>query len=99
MGHARRYAERMDLAKVTPRPDLASTGYCLANPGSEYLVYLSEGGKTVVDLSAASGKLTVEWMHPITGQVTPADSIEAGAKREFASPFAGDAVLYIHAPR
>ncbi|MEN6337017.1 MAG: putative collagen-binding domain-containing protein [Phycisphaerales bacterium] len=95
MGHARRYAERMDLAKATPRPELASTGYCLADPGSEYLVYLPEGGKATVDLSAAKSKLAVEWSHPITGKITPADPIDAGAKREFAAPFEGDAVLYL----
>jgi hypothetical protein len=95
MGHARRYAERMDLAKATPRPELASTGHCLADPGSEYLVYLPEGGKATVDLSAAKSKLAVEWSHPITGKITPADPIDAGAKREFAAPFEGDAVLYL----
>ena len=98
MGHARRYAERMNLAKATPRPELASTGYCLANPGSEYLVYLPEGGKATVDLSAAKGRLAVEWSHPITGQVTPAEPVEGGAKQEFAAPFAGDAVLYLYKP-
>lgn len=95
MGHARRYAERMDLARVTPRGELASTGYCLAHPGSEYLVYLPEGGKVMVDLSATGGKLAVEWMHPITGQVTRANPVEGGTKREFDAPFAGDGVLYL----
>jgi GxxExxY protein len=99
MGHARRYAERMNLAKATPRPELASTGYCLANSGSEYLVYLPEGGKATVDLSAARGRFAVEWSHPITGQVTPAEPVEAGARREFAAPFEGDAVLYLSAKR
>ena len=30
---------RMDLAGMTPRGELTSTGYCLAKPGAEYLVY------------------------------------------------------------
>ena len=38
MGDTLAYANRMNLAKATPRGDLASTGYCLANPGEEYLV-------------------------------------------------------------
>jgi hypothetical protein len=46
MGQTLRFANRMNLAKMVPRNDLASTGYCLANPGSEYLVYLpSEEGQ------------------------------------------------------
>jgi hypothetical protein len=40
MGVAREVAERVDLASMEPRGDLASTGYCLAAPGREYLVYL-----------------------------------------------------------
>ncbi len=54
MGHARRLAERINLAAMTPSRDLASTGYCLADPGKEYLVYVPEGGEVAVDLSAAS---------------------------------------------
>ena len=40
MGMTLAYARRMDLSQMRPRGDLASSGYCLANPGSEYLVYL-----------------------------------------------------------
>jgi len=32
LGQTRRFAERISLAAVTPQPDLASTGYCLAQP-------------------------------------------------------------------
>ena len=40
MGMTLAYARRMDLSHMRPRGDLTSSGYCLANPGSEYLVYL-----------------------------------------------------------
>jgi hypothetical protein len=46
MGYTLAYAKRINLAAMTPRPDLCSTGYCLANPvasGAEYLVYLPSG--------------------------------------------------------
>ena len=39
MGMTLAYANRMDLAGMTPRGELTSTGYCLAKPGAEYLVY------------------------------------------------------------
>ncbi|MBM4083536.1 MAG: hypothetical protein FJ272_02005 [Planctomycetes bacterium] len=52
---------------MTPRNDLASTQYCLADPGKEYLVYLPEGGEVTVDLTAASRTLAVEWFNPRTG--------------------------------
>jgi hypothetical protein len=85
----------MDLAASRPAGDLASTGYCLAVPGREYLVYLPDGGDVTVDLSAAKGKLTVEWMHPIAGETTPGDAVEGGGRRTVKAPFAGDAVLYL----
>ena len=37
MGQSRRYAMRMDLAATEPHGELASTGFCLANPGQGVL--------------------------------------------------------------
>jgi hypothetical protein len=93
-----RYAERMNLAAMTPRNDLASTKYCLANPAkqkAEYLVYLPEGGSVTVDLAGSEGALVVEWFDPKTGKTTDGESIAGGAARQFTAPFAGDAVLYL----
>ncbi|MBM3878125.1 MAG: hypothetical protein FJ387_00125 [Verrucomicrobia bacterium] len=98
MGHSRHYAERMNLAKARPLPALASTGYCLAAPGAEYLVYAPEGGKFTVDLSAADGALTAEWLHPPTGTIKSAATVEGGTRREFTAPSPGDAVLFLRRP-
>ncbi|MBM3335503.1 hypothetical protein FJY63_12655, partial [Candidatus Sumerlaeota bacterium] len=87
MGHTRRYAERMNLAAMTPRNDLASTQYCLANPGREYLVYLPDGGEVTVDLTAGKGALSVEWFNPRTGVATNGGKVAGGAKRSFKTPF------------
>jgi hypothetical protein len=95
MGQARRLARRIDLAASRPSGELASTGYCLAVPGREYLVYLPDGGEATVDLSAAKAKLAVEWSHPITGVTIPGEAVEGGAKRTVKAPFAGDAALYL----
>ena len=62
---------------------------------AEYLVYLPEGGKVTVDLSAAEGDLAAEWIHPKTGKAQPAGAVRGGAKRDLAAPVAGDAVLYL----
>ncbi|MFC1717657.1 DUF6298 domain-containing protein [Candidatus Poribacteria bacterium] len=97
MGYTLRYASRMNLASAKPHNDLASTKYCLANPGVEYLVYLPDGGNVTVDLSAASGTLAVEWFDPSTDETTSAEAIAGGGKQDLAAPFSGDAVLYITA--
>ena len=93
MGHAVRLAGRMDLACMRPRCELASTGYCLANPGREYLVYLPEGGEVTVDLSDAGGEVSVEWSRPSDGS-TELGTVPGGAERDLPAPLTGDAVLY-----
>jgi hypothetical protein len=100
LGQTRRFAERIRLAVVTPRRDLASSGYCLADPGREYLVYLPAPGKIRVDLSPATGSFTVEWFDPRTGQTRPGTAIRGGGVTALDSPFPeGDAVLYLEASR
>jgi hypothetical protein len=95
MGHALQLSRRVNLASLTPRGILASSKYCLANPGKEYVVYLPDGGEVAVDLSAATGPFKVEWVHPIEGTVTSADSATGGGRHKFKAPFSGDAVLYL----
>jgi hypothetical protein len=97
MGHTRRYAERTDLTKATPQPALATTGYCLANPGREYLVYLPEAGSVTVDLSGTQGELAAEWFHPEAGEPTKGKVVQGGGSVRFQTPFQSkDAVLYLH---
>lgn len=95
MGVARRCAERIDLAAATPQTDLASTGYCLANPGKEYVIYLPDGGDVKVNLSGAHGQFLVEWIHPITGKTEPGKEVDGGQWSAFESPLVGDAVLFL----
>jgi hypothetical protein len=42
LGYCLDYANRMDLVSMSPQNTLASTTYCLANPGSEYLAVHSQ---------------------------------------------------------
>ena len=96
MGDTRRYAERMNLAKMTPHAEICSSRYCLANPGEEYLVYLPEGGHVTLDLCAVNGKFSVEWFFPQLGRAIPGGRPLLGG--DFAvttAPFTGDAVLYL----
>ena len=95
MGQARRLAERINLAAMQPNSELASTGYCLANPGKEYLIFVPGDREAMVDLTSVSGKVTVEWLHPVDGTITAAEPTDGGAKRPFRAPFAGEAVLHL----
>jgi hypothetical protein len=97
MGYTLRFAKRMNLAAMVPHNEIASTSYCLANPGNEYLVYLPTSGTITVDLSAASGALAAEWFDPNKDATIDGGTIEGGARRSFKSPFGRDAVLYLKA--
>jgi hypothetical protein len=48
VGKTVEYAGKLDLAHVSPRGDLASTGFCLAKPGEQYVVYQPAGGAFTV---------------------------------------------------
>ena len=100
MGYALTFAKRMNLLAMRPHGELASTGFCLANPTSqngEYLVYVPQAGTSTVDLSATPGTLVVEWFRPSDGQSSAGGTVTGGAVRSFSSAFLGsDAVLYLH---
>ncbi len=97
MGHTRRLAERVNLASLRPRDELASTGYCLAHPGKEYVVYQPKAGDPfTVQLDA--GTYQFEWFNPAQGNSAETGRFEAtDGLREFRPPFGGDAVLHLKA--
>jgi hypothetical protein len=96
MGDTRRYAEKMNLVAMMPRPDMCSTRYCLANPAEEYLVYLPEGGSVTVDLCDVSGSFAVEWFLPQLSRTLPgARPLVGGDFAITTAPYTGDAVLYL----
>lgn len=95
MGRARRLADRANLAAMTPRDDLASTGYCLARPGKEYIAYQPTGGAAFT-VKLEPGRYRFEWLDPAGDQPARTGEIEvpAGA-REFKAPIDGEVVLYL----
>jgi hypothetical protein len=99
MGQAIEYSRRKNLARATPQNALASTGYCLAEPGVSYLVFAPEGGEVEVDLTAGQGTFSVEWRNPATGEAKGATSVPGGVNRRLRAPFDGAAVLFLERPR
>jgi hypothetical protein len=96
MGQTRALAQRLDMATMTPHNALASTGYCLAAPGSTYVAFLPTGGRVTLDLGAATGAFGVEWIDPVTGTVSQAKDITGGtADAMLTAPFAEGAVLHL----
>ena len=95
LGHALRLARRLDLAAMTPQNRLASTAYCLADPGNAYAVYVPTGGKAAVALRDTRAHFNVEWFAPSAGKPFADNPVAGGADREFTAPFDGEAVLLL----
>ena len=95
MGSTLTYANRMNLAAMTPQPSLSSTHYCLANAGVEYLVYQPSATSFTVTLIA--GRYEYEWLNPSTNAIASSGTLSvATGNSSFSPPFGGDAVLYLH---
>lgn len=110
MGYTLSYSRRMRLEEMVPHGEIASTGYCLTNHKTQYVVFLPAktywfdalkifeglfGNTATVDLSQATGVLEVEWFDPRSGETRRAGTVAGGAPTEFKAPFGGDAVLYV----
>lgn len=82
LGQTRVWAERIQLATMTPQPDLASTGYCLADvrgPRPELLVYVPRPGSVRVDLRGIDRQLKAEVVETVSD-----------VRREVRVPASGD---------
>ncbi|RMG37723.1 MAG: hypothetical protein D6725_08470 [Planctomycetota bacterium] len=96
LGHVRRLSQQVDLARMAPRDPLASSGYCLAAPGEEYLVLAPEGKPVTVDLRAARGSLRVRWVDCASGRLAAASAnVDGGTHRAFTPPKRSDMVLWL----
>jgi hypothetical protein len=97
LGATRVYADKLDLAHALPSGSLSSTGYCLANPGRQYLVYQPSSGSFTLNVPA--GSYSYEWFNPASGSVTQTGTtaLVSGA-RTFTPPSSGDAVLLLSLP-
>lgn len=95
LGQTGRLASRVNLAAMKPSDRLASTQYCLAEPGEAYIAYLPAGGEVTMDLTDAAGSYQVEWIHPVEGRIQKGAEISGGGARVLKCPLAGDAVLHL----
>jgi len=97
LGITRNYASMMNLAEVIPQSggvNPCSTGYCLYQFGSQYMVYQPLGGPfTIYNLPA--GSYSYEWIHPYNGTQQMGTFDWIGGNRSFTPPFSGDVALFV----
>jgi hypothetical protein len=96
MGQARRFSREIDLARMTPAPELVQTGYVLADRGREYFAFQDGGqGEFWIELKDAPGMYAVKWLDVMTGKMVPGRPIEGGGRRLLTTPFPGPAVAHV----
>ena len=96
LGFSRKIADGSDLIHMVPSGALASSAYCLALPGQEYLVYIPDDQPVTLDLTEAPGIFHSTWIHTLDGSEKPGPDIEGGNELTLISPFQeGEAVLHL----
>lgn len=98
VGHASLFFKNAvaDLGALSPHGELIASGNSVilaANPGSEYVAYLAQGGS--VTINVASGTYTSNWYDPRNGSFTEGSAFSGGSSISFTSPGTGDWVLHI----
>jgi hypothetical protein len=97
MGQALIWSRKVDLAAMAPRPQLASSKYCLANPGREYLVWLPQGERKVT-LTMPAGKYSPTWFATKNAAQQQGKLLShTGGTRQLESPFPGESLLHVRA--
>ena len=95
LGYTRTYAEKMNLSEAVPHNELTSTRYCLANPGTEYLVYQPAPDSSFT-VTLKKGEYIYEWFNPTSGAVEKTGTVKVDKEIfSFTAPFRSDAVLYL----
>lgn len=98
--HLADFVSTIPFETLAPNDALVQSGegYCLADPGTRYVVYLPHGGGVGLDLTAASGSLQVAWYDPRSGSTTPGASATGGTVQTMNAPDGNDWVLSVWTP-
>ena len=99
VGQALTYARRMDLAHAIPRGDLSTTGFCLAIPGEQYVVYQPGDQPFQVSGLETGETYHFEWYGARQGRVMgDGDMTCSGASHLFTPP-EREAILFLRLSR
>ncbi len=67
--------------KLEPSDSLVSSGWCLFQPGREYIVYQGQSQAFTLDIAGAASTLTGEWFDPQTGKRFAAGQFKSGTNK------------------
>jgi hypothetical protein len=86
--------DKMNVFTCAPHNDLLSArkpneAYCMANPGTEYAVYFTDGGEVILDISSLNKPATVQWLDIMKSQWSGPRRIEGKSKLNLRCPSRG----------
>ena len=92
----RETVESLPLDSMVPDNELVSTGFCLAQPGECYLVYLPDGGEFSLNLAKNKKGYSAWLLDPRTGNRSSAGELggESG-EQKFVAPVGGQDWVYV----
>jgi len=84
------FLSRLNFNVLTPDNEFVEQGYCMAEAGKQYLIFLPDGGDALVDLTAvlAGTALECEWLDIYSGERQTAPLEERSFRVELKNPFA-----------
>ncbi len=89
------YAKKLDLASVSPTGNFASTGFCLAKPGYQYVVYQPEDTPFTVYGLRKGTSYYFEWYDTGKNKVVRKGRIRSSGPQQLFTPTNKRAVLYL----
>jgi hypothetical protein len=95
VSRAAAYAKRMDLSNAHPRADLTTTGFCLACPGEQYIIYQPKSGPFEVSALIAQADYLYEWFDTDLYQVVEKDRFRSSAASKSFTPLKKEMVLFL----
>jgi hypothetical protein len=96
----RMLTDEFRIFSTQPRNDLLDNrqpneAYCLADPGSAYAIYFTDGGEVTLDLSAANGQWQRRWLAIGESNWKAAESFRANDRLNLKAPGGGQWVLVL----
>ncbi|MGQ9486610.1 MAG: DUF5060 domain-containing protein [Armatimonadota bacterium] len=90
------FLQSLPFWRMTPQPEVANTGICLAESDREMVVYAPQGGRVRARLSEdGKATFTARWFNPREGKYIAKTAV-VRAEIDIEAPDTQDWVLYIH---
>lgn len=92
----RNFFETTDYWLMKPHDELVSDGYCLTNPGNEYIVFLNEAKNFTFTIPQSKKPLNAVWFEPFTGKYMNAGTLSEGTLQLAPPQTWGKAPVVLH---